>query len=243
MADTGFAEKYQIDRSHSSVGFSIRHFVSRTAGRFNQFGGMIDYDPAAPEKTMIEATIQTRSIDTGNERRDGHLRGADFFEVETYPTITFKSTSAVKEGEKILVTGDLTMHGVTKSVTLPVTVLGIGTHPQRNTPLAGFETELTLLCSDYGVNSWANFANVLGDEVRVNIQKVLFIIAKKSHPVRLKRVRPDRRGASKVVAVAAVVVKVVVVVAAAVAGIELRRLKIKKIPSCIQGGIFVLISP
>ena len=136
MADTGFAEKYQIDRSHSSVGFSIRHFVSRTAGRFNQFSGMIDYD---------------------------------FFEVETYPTIAFKSTSAVKEGEKILVTGDLTMHGVTKSITMPVTVLGVGTHPQRNTPLAGFETELTLLCSDFGVNSWANFANVLGDEVRVNI--------------------------------------------------------------------------
>ena len=169
MADTSFAEKYQIDRAHSSVGFSIRHFVSRTAGRFNQFNGMIDYDPAAPEKTMIETTIQTRSIDTGNERRDGHLRGPDFFQVETYPTIMFKSTSAVKEGEKILVTGDLTMHGMTRSITLPVTVLGVGTHPQRNTPLAGFETELTLLCSDFGVNSWANFANVLGNEVRVNI--------------------------------------------------------------------------
>ena len=169
MADTGFAEKYQIDRSHSSVGFSIRHFVSRTAGRFNQFSGTIDYDPAAPEKMMIETTIQAQSVDTGNQRRDNHLRGADFFEVETYPTIAFKSTSAVKDGEKILVTGDLTMHGVTKSITMPVTVLGVGTHPQRNTPLAGFETELTLLCSDFGVNSWANFANVLGDEVRVNI--------------------------------------------------------------------------
>ena len=169
MADTSFAEKYQIDRAHSSVGFSIRHFVSRTTGRFNQFNGMIDYDPAAPEKMMIETTIQTRSIDTGNERRDGHLRGADFFEVETYPTIMFKSKSAKMDGEKILVTGDLTIHGVMKSITIPVTVLGVGTHPQRNTPLAGFETELTLLCSDFGVNSWANFANVLGDEVRVSI--------------------------------------------------------------------------
>ena len=169
MADTSFAEKYQIDRAHSSVGFSIRHFVSRTTGRFNQFNGMIDYDPAAPEKMMIETTIQTQSIDTGNQRRDGHLRGADFFEVETYPTIMFKSKSAKMEGEKILVTGDLTIHGVTRSITLPVMVLGVGTHPQRNTPLAGFETELTLLCSDFGVNSWANFANVLGDEVRVSI--------------------------------------------------------------------------
>ena len=81
----------------------------------------------------------------------------------------FKSTSAMMEGDKIMVTGDLTMHGVTKSIALPVTVLGIGTHPQRNTPLAGFETELTVLCSDFGINSWANFAKVLGDEVRVNI--------------------------------------------------------------------------
>ncbi len=169
MTDTSFAEKYQIDRVHSMVGFSIRHLVSRTSGRFNQFNGMIDYDPAAPEKMMIEATIQARSIDTGNQRRDDHLRSADFFEVETYPTIVFKSTSAMKEGEKILVTGDLTLHGVTKSIAMPVTVLGVGTHPQRGTPLAGFETELTLLCSDFGINSWANFAKVLGDEVRVNI--------------------------------------------------------------------------
>ena len=187
MADTSFAEKYQIDRAHSSVGFSIRHFVSRTTGRFNQFNGMIDYDPAAPEKMMIETTIQTRSIDTGNDRRDGHLRGADFFEVETYPTIMFKSTSAKMDGEKILVTGDLTMHGVMKSITIPVTVLGVGTHPQRNTPLAGFETELTLLCSDFGVNSWANFANVLGDEVRVSI-------AIEAGPPRQAQSQQGRRG-------------------------------------------------
>ena len=187
MADTSFAEKYQIDRAHSSVGFSIRHFVSRTTGRFNQFNGMIDYDPAAPEKMMIETTIQTRSIDTGNDRRDGHLRGADFFEVETYPTIMFKSKSAKMDGEKILVTGDLTMHGVMKSITIPVTVLGVGTHPQRNTPLAGFETELTLLCSDFGVNSWANFANVLGDEVRVSI-------AIEAGPPRQAQSQQGRRG-------------------------------------------------
>jgi len=169
MVDLGFAEVYHIDRNHSMVGFSIRHFVSRTSGRFKQFNGTIDYDPAAPEKMMVKATIQAGSIDTESQRRDEHLRSADFFETETYPTIMFKSTSAKKEGEQIMVTGDLTMHGVTKSVTLPVTVLGLGTHPQRGTPLAGFEANLTLLCSDYGINNWANFANVLGDEVRVNI--------------------------------------------------------------------------
>jgi polyisoprenoid-binding protein YceI len=169
MTEMGFAETYQIDRNHSTVGFSIRHFVSRVSGRFNQFSGGITYDPAAPEKTAIEATIQTNSIDTGSLRRDDHLRSADFFEVEAYSTITFKSTSAQMEGEQIMVMGDLMMHGVTKPVTMAVTVLGIGKHPQRGTPLAGFETELTLLCSDFGINSWANFANVLGDEVKVNI--------------------------------------------------------------------------
>lgn len=169
MTGVGLAEMYQIDRSHSSVGFSIKHLVSRTSGRFNQFNGRINYDPAAPEATTVQATVQTNSIDTGNQRRDDHLRNPDFFEVEKYPTITFTSTSAKLEGEQIMVTGDLMMHGVTKSVVLPVTVLGVGTHPSRGTPLAGFETELKLLCSDYGVNSYANFAAVLGDEVKINI--------------------------------------------------------------------------
>ncbi|MDP6039019.1 MAG: YceI family protein, partial [Candidatus Latescibacteria bacterium] len=156
MTETGFAEMYQIDSAHSTIGFSIKHLVSRTSGRFNRFDGRINYDPAAPEATTLEATIQGNSIDTGNQRRDDHLRNPDFFEVEMYPTITFKSTSAKTEGEQVLVTGDLTIHGVTKSVTLPVTVLGIGKHPSRGTPLAGFETEIKLLCSDYGVNSYAN---------------------------------------------------------------------------------------
>lgn len=168
-AGDGLAERYQIDRSHSTVSFSIRHLVSRTTGKFTQFSGQIDYDPAAPEKATVEATIQAASIDTENQRRDDHLRNADFFEVETYPEITFKSTSAEKQGDKILVTGDLTMHGVTKQVTMPVEVLGLGKHPRRGTPIAGFDTELTIKCSDFGVNSYENFASVLGDEVKVSI--------------------------------------------------------------------------
>jgi len=169
LAGSGVAETYKIDKGHSGVGFSIRHLVSRTPGKFNDFEGVIVYDPAHPEKTSAEATIQVGSIDTGNERRDGHLKGDDFFDAEKYPTITFKSTSAKKEGDTILLTGDFTMHGTTKSVTLPVTVLGVGTHPRNKAPMAGFETETVLKCSDYGVNSWANFANILGDEVKVTI--------------------------------------------------------------------------
>jgi len=169
LSGTGMAETYRIDRSHSSVGFSIRHLVSRTSGSFGEFSGTITYDPAHPEKTAAEATIQMNSIDTNNERRDNHLRGADFFEVETYPTMTFKSKLAKKDGDTILLTGDLTMHGTTKEITLPVMVIGTGTHPRRGTPMAGFEAEIVLNAPEYGVNNWANWAGVLGDEVKVQI--------------------------------------------------------------------------
>ena len=169
LVGTGVAETYKIDVVHSAVEFSIRHLVGRTPGHFNEFSGTVMYDPAHPEKTSAEATIQAGSIDTGNERRDNHLKSADFFDVEKYPTITFKSTSAKKDGDTILLTGDFTMHGTTKSVTLPVTVLGVGKHPRNQAPIAGFETQIVLKRSDYGVNNWTDAAGVLGDEVRVTI--------------------------------------------------------------------------
>lgn len=169
LVGTGVAETYKIDAVHSAVEFSIRHLVGRTPGHFNEFSGTVMYDPAHPEKMSAEATIQVGSIDTGNEKRDGHLKSADFFDVEKYPTITFKSTSAKKDGDTILLMGDFTMHGTTKSVTLPVTVLGVGKHPRNQAPIAGFETQLVLKRSDYGVNNWTDAAGVLGDEVRVTI--------------------------------------------------------------------------
>ena len=168
-AGTSAAESYHIDALHSSIGFSIRHLMSRVSGSFADFSGTVIYDPAHPEKTAADITIQATSINTLNERRDNHLRGADFFEVETYPAITFKSTSAKQDGDKILVTGDFAMRGVTRQITLSVEILGLGTHPRNKAPMAGFATETTLKCSDYGVNNWANFVNVLGDEVRVTI--------------------------------------------------------------------------
>lgn len=169
LAGTGVAETYKIDTVHSSVEFSIRHLVSRTSGHFNEFSGTIMYDPAHPEKMSVDATVQANSIDTGNERRDNHLRSDDFFGVEKYPTITFKSTSAKKDGDTILLTGDFTMHGTTKTITLPVTILGLGKHPRNQAPVAGFETETVLKRSEYGVNNWTDAAGVLGDEVRVRI--------------------------------------------------------------------------
>jgi polyisoprenoid-binding protein YceI len=118
---------------------------------------------------MAHATIQTASINTANAQRDKHLRSPDFFDAEKYPEISFKSTGAKKAGDRLMVTGDLTMHGITKSVVLPVEVLGVGTHPMSKAPVAGFTAELILKRSDFGVNNWTDVAGILGDEVKVTL--------------------------------------------------------------------------
>jgi|TARA_B100001971_G_C18221658_1_gene557597 polyisoprenoid-binding protein YceI len=166
---TAGAEVYQVDSEHSSVAFSIRHLVSRTSGNFHEFSGTINYDAGHPEKTQVEARIQAASIDTDNQRRDDHLRSGDFLEVEKYPTIGFTSTNTEVKAGVLQLTGKFTMHGVTKTITLPVKVLGIGTHPRRKVSVAGFETATVLKRSEYGVNSWTDAARVLGDEVKISI--------------------------------------------------------------------------
>ena len=169
-AEAAFAETYVVDASHSSVDFSIRHLVGRTKGRFGDFSGTITYDAAKPDSSSFSGTIQVASIDTGNERRDGHLKNADFFEAETYPTITFESTEVTSTGENTLdVKGKLTMHGTTKEVTLPIEILGTGINPRSGKAQIGLETNFSILCSDYGVNSWERFSAVLGDEVKIQV--------------------------------------------------------------------------
>ncbi|MCC7264077.1 MAG: polyisoprenoid-binding protein [Candidatus Latescibacteria bacterium] len=164
------AETYQIDAGHSALDFGIRHLVGRTKGKFKEFTGAITYDEKAVEKSSVEAVIKVSSIDTENEKRDGHLKSPDFFDAEKYPEITFKSTKVEKgEDGKLLVTGDLTLHGVTKSVQLPVEILGTGTNPWTNLPMIGFSTSLVVKRSEFGVNSWADNTGVLGDEVAVGI--------------------------------------------------------------------------
>jgi polyisoprenoid-binding protein YceI len=169
LAGTGAADTYSIDTVHSSVGFTIRHIFSRVGGSFTDFSGTIMYDPNHPETSSVEATIKVASINTNNERRDNHLRSADFFDAEKYPQITFKSTGAKKQDEKLMVTGDLTMHGVTRRAVLPIEVLGVGTHPMSKAPVAGFAAELTVKRSDFGVNNWVDKAGMLGDEIKVSL--------------------------------------------------------------------------
>ncbi|HEY0787143.1 MAG TPA: YceI family protein [Thermoanaerobaculia bacterium] len=112
---------WTIDSAHSSAEFAVRHMmVAKVKGRFGKISGTVTGDLAKPETAAVDVTIDATSINTDNENRDKHLRSADFFEVETYPTITFKSKKIVKAGDGLRMTGDLTIRGVTKEVVLDV---------------------------------------------------------------------------------------------------------------------------
>jgi polyisoprenoid-binding protein YceI len=171
-ATAGAADTYNFDKAHSDVGFQIRHLVSKVRGRFTDYEGTILIDKAKPEASSVELTIKAASIDTGNENRDKDLRSANFFEVEKYPEITFKSTRITsKGGDRYDVTGNLTMHGTTKEVTLPVSFLGF-VSAGRMGDKAGFETSITLNRKDYGI-VWNRPLDVggtiLGDDVLISI--------------------------------------------------------------------------
>ena len=165
---------FVVDPAHSEVGFNVRHLVSKVPGRFNEYEGTIAMDPAAIESTMkIDAKIKTASINTGVQKRDDHLRSADFFEAEKYPEITFVSKKAAKKGNGYAVTGDLTIHGVTKEVTLDAEVLGTQTNPFTKMPSAGLEITGKINRKDFGVN-WNKTLDeggvVLGDDVNLVVR-------------------------------------------------------------------------
>jgi polyisoprenoid-binding protein YceI len=164
-------ETWTVDKAHSTATFKVRHMMANTVGQFRDFDANINIDRGAPAKSSVEFTIQAKSIDTGNTNRDEHLRGADFFDVAKYPTITFKSTSiAPKSPNEFAVTGDLTMHGVTKRITLPVQFLGFGKTARGEK--AGFEIETTVNRKDFGV-IWNKTLDegglLLGEDVKVTI--------------------------------------------------------------------------
>ena len=177
------ADTYSVDKTHSDLSFQIRHLVGKVRGSFGDFSGTINADAAKPEASTVEFTIKAASIDTANEDRDKHLRSADFFEVEKFPEISFKSTKVKLLGkDRYEVTGDFSMHGVTKPLTLPVSFLGSGKDPWGN-ERAGFETTTTLNRKDFGI-VWNKTLDagglVLGDEVSVSI--TLEALKKKEAP-------------------------------------------------------------
>ncbi len=166
------ADAYNVDKGHSEVSFKIKHLLGKVPGRFNDFSGTIQFDAANPAASSVEFTIKATSIDTANGDRDNHLRSPDFFDVAKFPDITFKSTS-VKEVAKnrYQVTGAFTMHGVTKTITLPVEFLGEVKDPWGNTK-AGFSTETVLNRKDYGIvwnKTLDSGGTLLGEDVEVAI--------------------------------------------------------------------------
>jgi polyisoprenoid-binding protein YceI len=167
-------ERWVIDPAHTAVGFSVRHMmVSNVRGTFGKVGGTVAGDPEKPSEATIEATIDAATIDTQNGKRDEHLRGSDFLDVGKHPTMSFKSTSVVPAGDgRYTVNGNLTLHGVTKPVTLTVEDV---TAPVRDTfgkMRVGAHATTKINRKDFGIN-WNNTMDngglVVGDEVVITI--------------------------------------------------------------------------
>ena len=146
------AEKYDIDAAHSTLGFAIKHMqVGTTRGGFDDYTGSVSYDPDDFSTFNAEVTIQVNSIDTKVEARDKHLKAPEFFDVEKFPTITFKSTRLEKRGEGAVIVGDLTMKGVTKEITFPVSISGPVNSP-HGAAVIGIEGETMINRQDYGIS-------------------------------------------------------------------------------------------
>jgi polyisoprenoid-binding protein YceI len=166
VSATTFAQTWSLDKAHSKVGFSVTHLmISTVDGSFKSVDAKITSSKEDFSDAVIELTAETNSVNTDNEKRDGHLQSPDFFDAAKYPTITFKSKSFKKTGDKkYKLTGDLTLHGVTKLVELDVVLGGVAVHPYTKKSIAGFKITGTIKRSDFGVGSGTP-TSVVGDEV------------------------------------------------------------------------------
>ena len=169
---SSFADTYKIDPVHSSIRFKVRHFFSYVNGSFQKFEGTIQYDPEQPEKSSVTATIDVASINTQNNDRDSDLRSDHFFDVAKYPTITFKSKSVKQTGaDSADIIGDLTMHGVTKEITLHAKFLGKG-KGMGGKSISGWQvTPEPIKRSTFGLtwNKAVEGTAVVGEEVMIAI--------------------------------------------------------------------------
>lgn len=167
------AAVYDIDTVHSEVGFKIRHIVSKTSGRFGEFSGVITYDEKKPKSLKAEITIKTASVDTKDKKRDTHLRGEDFFDAKKFPEMIFVSKKArVSKDGSIKLTGDLTLLGTTKPITLNVEVGGVAKDPWGNVRV-GFTATGTLSRKDFGMGYNIPLDTggvVIGDEVTIILE-------------------------------------------------------------------------
>ncbi|KAB1662111.1 YceI family protein [Pseudoclavibacter sp. CFCC 13796] len=162
---------WQIDPTHSSIGFSVRHLVTKFRGSFTDFSATLTTGDDVLDST-VSAEIKAASISTGNPDRDVHMHAPDFFDVENHPELTFRSTAVRYDGDDLVVTGDLTLRGVTKSVDFQVEVGGITTSPYGQTVL-GIEADTTIKREEFGLewNSALETGGVLlGSDVKIHIE-------------------------------------------------------------------------
>lgn len=165
---------WKLDTSNTSVEFSVKKFmVTNVKGRFAQFSGTISVDENSPEQSSVDVSIDVASVDTRDEKRDAHLKSADFFDVETYPAITFQSTRVERVGdEQFRVFGNLTIRDTTREVVLDTTFHGIGDTPW-NTQVAAFSAETTVNRREYGLvwNMPLEKGGVLvGDTIKISLE-------------------------------------------------------------------------
>jgi polyisoprenoid-binding protein YceI len=158
------ADTYNLDPNHSSIGFSVSHLViNKVHGYFNEFSGSVVVDDKAIKEA--KGTIEVKSVDTRNAKRDSHLRTADFFDAQKYPTITFVSKKAEKKGDETVLIGDFTMHGVTKEISLPVKLSGPISDPQMGTRI-GLFAKTKLSRKEFGITYGSG---AVGDEIEIEI--------------------------------------------------------------------------
>jgi polyisoprenoid-binding protein YceI len=166
------ADNYAVDPVHSSAIFRIRHQdVSYLYGRINAPEGTVAWDAANPEASSFDVTLKADNIDTNNKMRDGDLKGPNYFNAKEFPTLTFKSKSVKKtDATHLEVTGDLTIHGVTRSVTVPMEHTGEGKN-MKGTAVAGFETTFTINRSDFGMKEMQGVGNEVKIMVSLEVDK------------------------------------------------------------------------
>jgi len=165
--------KWNLDKDHTTLGFEVVHMVvSKTKGKFTEYSGRVEMDAEKQEFKTIEAIIQTSSVTTDHQKRDDHLRSADFFDAKTFPSMTYKMKSYSKSGDHYTAVGDFTLLGVTKELTLVGTFNGVAQDPWGNTR-AGFTVEGTVNRKDFGMKFSKLLDNgglMVGDEVKLILE-------------------------------------------------------------------------
>jgi polyisoprenoid-binding protein YceI len=170
---TDYSGAYSFDKAHSFIGFKVRHMgLIEVPGFFRDFTGTVNYDAKDVTKSTVEFTARAGSADTGVKARDEHLKKPEFFDVEKYPDITFKSTKVEKKGKSWMLTGDFTMKGVTKSITFPFNIVGFLPPGERGSKM-GITAETSINRRDYGVTYGTNLPSgiaAVSDNVTVTLQ-------------------------------------------------------------------------